>query len=113
MGMGDVPVGELFWAGGANTIRGYYPAEAQRGRRKLIFNIEYRWNISDMFQAVAFYDCGSAWNGGWPTFSNFLTGWGPGVRVTTPMGPIRLDWGIPAGRTFGEGIMHFSIGQAF
>lgn len=112
-GIGDVPIGEIYWAGGANTIRGYYPSEARKGRRKLIANAEYRLNFSDMFQGVFFYDWGDAWDYGWPTAAHFISGWGPGVRVNTPLGPIRLDYGVASGKTFSEGVMHFSIGQAF
>ncbi|OGC11819.1 hypothetical protein A3K48_04940 [candidate division WOR-1 bacterium RIFOXYA12_FULL_52_29] len=112
-GTGDVPIGELYWAGGANTIRGYYPSEAHKGTLKIILNGEYRLNFSDMFQGVFFYDWGNAWSGDAPDTANFISGWGPGMRINTPLGPIRLDYGVPAGRTFSEGIMHFSIGQAF
>jgi outer membrane protein insertion porin family len=113
IGFDDVPVGEEYWAGGANTIRGYSPSDARRGKRKFIFNIEYRLTFSDLFQGVFFYDLGDAWDAGPPSPGNFISGWGPGVRVTTPLGPIRLDYGIPAGKSPGEGVMHFSIGQAF
>ncbi|OGB89501.1 hypothetical protein A2625_01115 [candidate division WOR-1 bacterium RIFCSPHIGHO2_01_FULL_53_15] len=111
--VGDVPVGDLYWAGGPNTVRGYYPTEAQTGKRKFIANIEYRLNFSDLFQGVFFYDWGGAWNTVAPDTNQFISGWGPGVRINTPLGPIRLDYGVPAGKQFGEGIMHFSIGQAF
>ncbi|MDD4178520.1 MAG: BamA/TamA family outer membrane protein [Candidatus Margulisbacteria bacterium] len=113
LGLGDVPIGDLYWAGGANTVRGYYPSESKTGKRKLIANVEYRLNFNDSIQGVFFYDWGNAWNTGGAEFSQFLTGWGPGVRITTPLGPIRLDWGVASGKQFGEGIMHFSIGQAF
>ena len=113
LGFGDIPVGEEYWAGGANTVRGYYASGARRGRKKLLFNVEYRLNFSDLFQGVFFYDWGNAWNDGAPDFNQFISGWGPGIRVNTPLGPIRLDYGVPGGRTFSEGIMHFSIGQAF
>ncbi|MBU1867467.1 MAG: BamA/TamA family outer membrane protein, partial [Candidatus Margulisbacteria bacterium] len=106
-------IGELYWAGGANTVRGYYPSEAHKGTLKIILNAEYRLNFSDMFQGVFFYDWGNAWSGDAPDTANFLSGWGPGMRINTPLGPIRLDYGVPAGKTFSEGIMHFSIGQAF
>jgi outer membrane protein insertion porin family len=113
LGYGDVPIGEIYWAGGANTIRGFYPSEARRGKKKLIMNAEYRLNFSDLFQGVFFYDLGNAWDYGWPDSAQFISGWGPGVRINTPLGPIRLDYGVPGGKSFGEGIMHFSIGQAF
>ncbi|OGB88142.1 hypothetical protein A3H38_02720 [candidate division WOR-1 bacterium RIFCSPLOWO2_02_FULL_46_20] len=115
VGIGDIPVGEKYWAGGANTVRGYYitDAAAKSGNRKFIINAEYRLDFSELFQGVFFVDWGNAWNTGSPVISNFISGWGPGVRVNTPLGPIRLDYGVPGGKTFGEGIMHFSIGQAF
>ncbi|MBI5399730.1 BamA/TamA family outer membrane protein [Candidatus Saganbacteria bacterium] len=113
IGLGDIPIGEEYWIGNANTVRGYQPSESRKGRRKLLANVEYRWNFSDLFQGVFFYDWGNTWNAGGPDFNQFITGWGPGVRVNTPLGPIRLDWGVPMGKTFGEGVMHFSIGQAF
>ena len=113
VGFGDVPIGEEYWAGGANTVRGYYASQAKKGKRKLLFNAEYRLNFSEMFQGVFFYDWGDAWDSGAPDTADFISGWGPGVRINTPLGPIRLDYGVPGGKTFGEGIMHFSIGQAF
>jgi outer membrane protein insertion porin family len=113
VGLGDVPIGEIYWAGGASSVRGYYPTESRKGRRKVITNLEYRLNFSDLFQGVFFYDWGYAWNSGLPETHLFISGWGPGLRVNTPLGPIRLDYGIPGGKSFGEGIMHFSIGQAF
>lgn len=121
IGYGDVPLGELYWCGGANTVRGYFPSEALLGVRKLIFNLEYRYTFNEMFQGVAFYDFGNAWGevvngearGDAPDFSQFMSGKGLGLRLNTPMGPIRLDYGIGDSRAFGEGIVHFSIGQAF
>jgi outer membrane protein insertion porin family len=121
VGYGDVPIGELYWCGGANTVRGYFPSEAVLGVRKLIFNAEYRYTFNETFQGVAFYDFGNAWGdvvdnqagGGAPDFSQFMSGRGFGLRLNTPMGPIRLDYGIGDSRSFGEGVVHFSIGQAF
>ncbi|MCX5751520.1 MAG: BamA/TamA family outer membrane protein [Candidatus Saganbacteria bacterium] len=108
-----VPISELYWCGGANSVRGYSPSETRIGRLKIIGNIEYRLNFNDTFQGVFFVDFGDAWDTGGITTSRFMTGWGPGVRLNTPLGPIRLDYGVGAGRTFSEGIIHFSIGQAF
>jgi outer membrane protein insertion porin family len=121
IGYGDVPIGELYYCGGANTVRGYAPSEAALGVRKLIFNVEYRYTFNETFQAVAFYDLGNAWGevkdgearGDAPNISQFLSGRGMGLRLNTPLGPIRLDYGIGDSRSFGEGIVHFSIGQAF
>jgi outer membrane protein insertion porin family len=113
VGFGDVPIGDLYWIGGANTVRGYYPDKSKIGKKKILFNAEYRINFGDTFQGVFFWDWGNAWNDGPADYGSFISGWGPGVRINTPLGPIRLDWGVPGGKAFAEGIMHFSIGQAF
>ncbi|MFA5839594.1 MAG: BamA/TamA family outer membrane protein [Candidatus Margulisiibacteriota bacterium] len=113
LGFGSIPIGEEFYAGGANSVRGYNPSDDHRGTRKVITNFEYRMDFGDMFQGVLFYDWGNAWYAGAPDPSSFIAGWGPGVRVTTPLGPIRLDYGMPVGENAGTGILHFSIGQAF
>ncbi|MFC1767007.1 BamA/TamA family outer membrane protein, partial [Candidatus Margulisiibacteriota bacterium] len=104
--------------GGANSVRGYYPSQAHTGVRKLILNAEYRYFFNETFQGVLFYDLGNAWGtvddpGGGPDFANFMSGRGFGLRLTTPLGPIRLDYGVGASNSFGEGVIHFSIGQAF
>lgn len=112
-GIGDVPVGELYYAGGANTVRGYEPMEARSGTKKFILNIEYRYTFNDIFQGVLFYDWGNAWYSGWPNTYDFISGKGLGLRLNTPMGPIRLDYGVAANRSFSEGALHFSIGHAF
>jgi outer membrane protein insertion porin family len=62
-------------------------------------------------QAVAFFDAGRAWRTGEPLnfIKDLATGLGIGLRVSTPLGPIRLDlgWGGEGNRT------HFSFGQSF
>lgn len=113
IGFGAVPIGELYWVGGSNTVRGYYPTEARIGRRRLLANVEYRYTFNEVFQGVFFFDWGNAWDEGFVVPTKFLTGWGPGIRLNTPLGPIRLDYGVPSGANFGQGIIHFSIGQAF
>jgi len=113
LGLGNVPISELYWAGGPNTVRGYGINEIKLGTKKFIANLEYRLTFNETFQGVLFYDWGYAWNGAGPQIASFMSGWGPGLRLNTPLGPIRLDYGIGAGRSFAEGILHFSIGQAF
>jgi outer membrane protein insertion porin family len=113
VGFGDVPSAELFWCGGPNTVRGYYLSETRLGTRKLISNIEYRYNFNEVFQGVIFYDLGNVWSSGYPVLEDFLSGKGVGIRFNTPLGPIRLDYGIGKYRDFSQGVTHFSIGQAF
>ncbi|HTY12672.1 MAG TPA: BamA/TamA family outer membrane protein [Candidatus Omnitrophota bacterium] len=113
IGVGVVPLGELYYVGGPTTVRGYGINDVHKGVYRLIGNLEYRYTFNDIFQGVIFVDVGDSWSAGLPDSKDFLTGWGPGLRLNTPMGPIRLDYGIGAGKNYGEGILHFSIGQAF
>lgn len=111
LGFGDIPVGEYFWVGGANTVRGYFSNEFKYGTKRLLGNVEYRCTFNEMLQGVIFFDWGNAWNAGAPTFDEFLSGRGLGLRLNTPMGPIRLDYGIAQGRD--QGKIDLSIGHAF
>lgn len=118
--MGDVPFFEAFSVGGANTLRGYQD-DRFRGDNMLLFNLEFRRPVSDRLTGVAFLDVGDAFGGVFPTvvpgFSipaddqNFTphVGVGAGIRVVTPIGPIRLDfgWGDEGSQA------HFSFGQMF
>ncbi len=107
---------EKFYVGGAETVRGYgyrMLAPENGGRIMFVFNTEYKFpivqeNKRTILQGAIFYDVGGAWN----DFKdvNFTigadTGWedsaiwdnklkhslGFGIRFTTPVFPIRLDW---------------------
>jgi len=96
--------------GGMNTVRGYDFGEFS-GDKSLVFNAEYRLPLSDNFQAVLFVDWGNAWDIG-ETIDVFdlKFGKGIGIRFNTPIGPIRLDYGIDEE---GEGKTYFSIGHTF
>jgi outer membrane protein insertion porin family len=98
-----------FEIGGANTVRGWSFA-SQLGKSQFINTAEYRYaimkprffplfglNINVGVLAAAFVDTGIAWSKG-DEFerSNFLTGYGVGVRFLVPfVDMIRLDvaWG--------------------
>lgn len=112
---GDVPVFESFIVGGADTLRGY-KEERFWGEQMLLATAEYRFPMGNELQGVAFMDVGDAWGGDWtdpyavPDDSfNLHVGYGVGIRVNTPIGPIRIDYGLgeDGART------HFSIGHAF
>ncbi|MBM3244983.1 MAG: outer membrane protein assembly factor BamA [Candidatus Omnitrophica bacterium] len=125
----EIPIYERFFAGGANTIRGYKersigPFDASTkdplgGDSLLIGNLEYLYPVFSFLKAAVFYDVGNVWDkidniGG----GGFVSGFGFGVRVKTPIGPIMLDYGIPLNKEPGEekksgGRFHFNISHGF
>lgn len=123
-----VPIYERFFAGGANTIRGYEertvgPADPVTsdplgGEALMIFNIEYTFPIVEFIKGALFIDTGGVW-GKVSDFDlgGFKTGIGFGVRIKTPIGPLKLDYGIPLNKQPGkeskEGRFHFSMSHGF
>ncbi|MGC8832724.1 MAG: BamA/OMP85 family outer membrane protein [Armatimonadota bacterium] len=118
---GVVPFVEQFFIGGADTLRGYLESRFW-GRRMFLFSAEYRIPLGQSLQGAAFVDIGDAWGsqyqliesdpqGRFRQHSGFSprAGFGAGIRVVTPIGPLRLDYGIGS-----EGPrVHFSIGHTF
>jgi outer membrane protein insertion porin family len=112
---GTVPFFEQFFIGGAETLRGY-PEDRFWGKHAALLSVEFRQPIEKAFTAVFFVDIGHAW-GGYPSVNDFTqrssfrpeVGYGLGIRVDTPLGPLRIDYGI--GRDGGR--THFSVGQVF
>ncbi|MGB2783324.1 MAG: BamA/TamA family outer membrane protein [Atribacterota bacterium] len=106
----DLPSFAAYQVGGMNTIRGYDLGEFS-GDKSLVLNVEYRFPLSENFQAVLFADWGQAWEIEQSiNLDDLKFGKGIGVRFDTPIGPIRLDYGI---NEEGEGKTYFSIGHTF
>lgn len=115
---GTLPFFEQFFVGGAESLRGYRE-DRFWGKWMFLSSIEYRQPLARKLKGVLFLDAGSAWGGsytglnieGFKQEGRFRPhlGVGAGIRVGTPLGPIRLDFG------FGEegGRTHFSIGHVF
>ena len=114
---GKVPFYEQYFVGGSESLRGYRE-DRFWGDKMLVASVELRKPIAQSISGVLFADYGGAWGGdNWyqvdelPQSSNFQghLGVGVGMRVTTPIGHLRLDYGVGSegGRT------HFSMGQAF
>lgn len=111
LGQGDIRQEEKYWLGSANTVRGY--DNTVTGVKRILFNVEYRYSFNDMFQAVLFFDAGKIWDYSPAYLDVKRAGKGFGFRLNTPLGPIRLDYGIADYKNFGDGVFHFSIGQTF
>jgi outer membrane protein insertion porin family len=106
----DLPSFAAYQVGGMNTVRGYDLGEFS-GDKSLVFNIEYRFPLAENFQAVLFVDWGQAWDIEESIdIADLKFGRGVGVRFDTPIGPIRLDYGI---NEEGIGKTYFSIGHTF
>ena len=106
----DLPSFAVYQVGGMNTVRGYGLGEFS-GDKFLVFNVEYRFPLAENFQAVVFADWGQAWDYKESlSLEDLKFGRGVGVRFDTPLGPIRLDYGI---NEEGEGQTYFSIGHTF
>lgn len=108
---GNLPDSELFDVGGADTLRGYDDSQFE-GKKALTLSAEYRIPFGSKMQGVIFADAGKAWdNDRDPTVTteSLKVGKGIGLRFTTPLGPLRLDFA----RGDQGSKVHFSIGQAF
>ncbi|TVQ18127.1 MAG: hypothetical protein EA367_15660 [Leptolyngbya sp. DLM2.Bin15] len=116
---GDLPPYEAFSIGGTDSVRGYGSGEVGSGRSFLQATAEYRFPVFSIIGGALFADfgtdLGSANNvPGEP--SNVRNkpgtgfGIGAGIRVQSPLGPIRIDYGV---NDDGESRFHFGIGERF
>ncbi|MDK2896089.1 MAG: outer membrane protein insertion porin family [Candidatus Atribacteria bacterium] len=104
-----LPDYEKFGVGGVSTLRGYDLFEFE-GEKMIVFNAEYRWEVAEDTQLVLFGDAGYAWALDEAiSFDSLKTGYGVGLRLDTPIGPVRLDYGI--GERGGQ--TYFSLGHTF
>jgi outer membrane protein insertion porin family len=122
----EVPLSERFFTGGPTSLRGFGyqrvgPLDAAGqplgGRFKLIWNlIEIRQSIYKMIGAVVFLEIGNVWSQSEEfRVDDMRADIGCGLRVNSPLGIIRLDYGINVDRRYDESRakMFFSMGQAF
>lgn len=121
-----VPLSERFFAGGSNVLRSFEyqrigPLDNSRnplgGTMELIWNLaELRRAIYKFIGAVAFVDVGQVWGSARDAhLKDIRISIGPGLRVNTPLGMARLDYGFNFWRRPGEssGKLFFALGQAF
>ncbi len=124
-GTADLVIEDRFKAGGSTTVRGYKldkvgplddGGNPRGGDLSIITNVEYRFPIYRWLGGVVFFDTGLvtqtvsdfAW-------SEFFPGVGSGLRITTPIGPIRLDvgYGLRQVRNDDRIQVYLTVGQAF
>lgn len=109
---GDVPYSALYTLGGADTLRGFEDDQF-RGKKMYNATLEYRVPIFNKVTGVLFTDMGDAWDAPNVTWydgdKSFNISVGAGVRISTPIGPIRLDYGVSKD----DNKFHFSFGGQF
>lgn len=149
-----LPISERFFSGGSTTLRGYGfeqagPRDFQLqtttddqgnttqqasslpigGNALIVVNAEVRRHVWRQFGLVGFYDTGNVFTRVRDIkFTRFSHTIGAGLRVQTPLGPVRLDIGYLVTDPFrGSGLtdaqhaqirlqrlrIHFSFGQSF
>ncbi len=109
IGEGFVPVYDMFSVGGSSTIRGYEEREFL-GTKVFYTNFELRQNFARNFDLVAFYDIGSAWGTDYNRKRldyDLRGGYGLGIRLQTPLGPVALDYGKADDRDSGNTYINF------
>lgn len=115
----DLPPYEAFVIGGSNSVRGYDEGELGNGRSYFQATAEYRFPIIPAVGAALFVDYGTTIKSqrsvrGFPGTIRGLPsdgyGYGLGVRIQSPVGPIRVDYGV---NNEGDSRLHFGIGERF
>ncbi|MGA1794365.1 MAG: outer membrane protein assembly factor BamA [bacterium] len=121
-----VPIQERFFAGGGNTVRGFRedslgPIDEETGlplggRVLWVYNLELRYPLYRSIKGVIFFDAGNVWT----TREEFdiddtRKGAGVGLRLITPLGPVRVDYARVIDKEPDEASSRFylSIGHAF
>ena len=113
-----VPFEKQFYAGGANSMRGwqaralgpgrvqpwseYFLIPSQTGDFKMEANIEYRFPIVWKLEGALFADAGNVWNlrladymeGSNFSFDTIAADWGMGIRVNLDFILVRIDLGL-------------------
>jgi outer membrane protein insertion porin family len=117
--LGDLPPYEAFSLGGVNSVRGYGEGDVGAGRRYIQATAEYRFPVFSIIGGALFLDYASDLGSGENVPGNPAGvrgkpgngfGYGLGIRVQSPLGPIRVDYGF---NDQGDSQLHFGIGERF
>ena len=109
----NIPPTELFYLGGATTLRGY-DEDWFSGPRRAHATLEYRFLMGRNSQIFTFVDLGSVTFIDRPSvFDKLRIGYGFGARLESKGGIIQLDYGLAAGDSALRGKIHVKLGAAF
>ena len=119
-----IPYSKRFFLGGNSSIRGFeqrtlgptYDGTPLGGNLRLYTNLELRFPIYSIFGGSMFFDVGNLWSEvEEATLSDLEMAVGAGITIDTPIGPARIDYGIPLGAQHAnkKGQAHIAIAYAF
>lgn len=116
---GDLPPYEAFPIGGTNSVRGYDEGAVGSGARYAVASAELHVPLVAPVAGVLFADVGSDLDTGHDVLGapgatrgkpGSGAGLGAGVRLDSPVGPLRLEYALS---DRGARRFHFGIGKAF
>lgn len=102
----EIPIYERFLLGGRYSLRGYLDKEFSCVQ---VFyqNWEFRFKITKIFGFILFFDWGIV-------DKDIKESCGLGIRISTPIGPLRIDYGNKAKELFSSfGKIYFGLGNVF
>jgi len=117
--IGTLPPYEAFQLGGSNSVRGWDEGKIGSGRSFGIFSAEYRFPVFNIVGGVLFFDYGTDLGSASAVPGNPAVarnkpgngaGYGIGVRVQSPLGAIRVDYGLSSN---GGTQFSFGLGEKF
>jgi outer membrane protein insertion porin family len=120
-----VPIFDRLFLGGSNNLRGFKfrdvgpkdeNGEPIGGKSLWRVTAEFTAPVVDKVRAAVFYDIGSVGSGAYDFSGSVNSDVGVGVRLDLPIGPVRIDYGIPLQKdqfTSGSGRFNFNIGYQF
>ncbi len=130
-----LPIDEKFYLGGIYSLRGYRSRSVSPttpanpvlgdsiiylgGNKEIIGNIELTLPLLAEvgLKGVVFFDYGNSFNDKSTVFDTMLMSYGWGIRWASPIGPLRLEYGIPINPRnvidSKNGRLEFSIGSMF
>ena len=113
----DFEISDLYFLGGARSLRGYREKQFQ-GNRIVWSNLEYRFLLTRRTFAFLFFDSGYFLRNADETrqiaeISGFRNGYGFGINLETSLGVLGVSFALGKGDSISEGKIHFGIINEF
>ncbi len=122
-GTDATPIEDRFLLGGAMSLRGWgrhqvspvnESGDKTGGNTMLETGVEWRFPVAGIVSAALFSDIGNTWEKPWEfKLNNLLVNAGSGLRISTPVGPVRLDLATPVFEDKFRAQFYITIGNAF